>query len=346
MPKFHRKNRIVEREGVNAVCAFFESQSCIFQEISLGNDYGKDAFVDLGNELEATSVCAALQIKSGTSYRRDGNYQIPMRDEDREYWSSSTVPIIGLVYDPTDRIIRWVNITTYLCRNFDQPKSYIPVNATNVLNPKSLRSDFFESVRNSVTSIHKHPLVQLCDESIDVQMLAVRDCFILGRSEPRIFIGLRRMLFQLAPEVVAFGIYVLTHLTHHPDIFWTENNWITSEVRDRVFPHLNWSIDEVVQLLTTADLEQWCRGQLGQHIYMLLVQDLDIDEKLLKAVECLCEEKYQFAVLTLQILVSRAGEDGITCLAKVLAKVPMLREDPLVKDMNQILSDFGSIEIW
>lgn len=345
MPKNHRKNRIIEREGVNATCAFFESHGCIFQEISLGNDYGKDAMVDFGNDSEVTSICAALQIKSGVSYRNGNDYYIPLRNSDREYWASSTVPVLGLVYDPTDRTIRWVNISTYLSRCVSFPKS-IPVPHQNILDSKSLRSEVYESVKNSFSSVHMHPLVQLCDESSEVQERAVRDCFILGRSDSRILIGLRRMIFQTPRTVLGIGIMVLTHLTSHPDIFWTNQNWIPYSVRDGVRPYLIWTVAEIVQLMNYADPEEWRRGGLGQHIYMLLIQDPDLDAKLVESIIIFLSGDRNVAIFVVQILVSLAGENGAACLQNILSTYPELEDDPLIRETRAILSDFGSIEIW
>lgn len=60
-----RKNRPIERAGVNAARTLFEAAGYVFQEVELGNDYGKDAYVDLVDGDKATGICVALQIKSG-----------------------------------------------------------------------------------------------------------------------------------------------------------------------------------------------------------------------------------------------------------------------------------------
>jgi hypothetical protein len=60
MPKQHRKNRVLEKEGVNATRSFFESSGCVFQEVNLENDYGKDAYIDLGDDVSTSSICAGI----------------------------------------------------------------------------------------------------------------------------------------------------------------------------------------------------------------------------------------------------------------------------------------------
>src|SRR5262245_20614336 len=110
-----RRNRVVEREAVNATRAFFESNRCVFQEIDGSNDYGKDAYVDLPQGEVVSGLCAALQIKGGRSFRRaKGNYAIPVTASHAKLWLSSTVPVIGIVYDPDDRQLRWVNLSVLL----------------------------------------------------------------------------------------------------------------------------------------------------------------------------------------------------------------------------------------
>ena len=57
-----RPNRPIERAAVNAVQAFFESCNCIFQPVAGENDFGKDAYVDIGKANQVTGLCVALQI--------------------------------------------------------------------------------------------------------------------------------------------------------------------------------------------------------------------------------------------------------------------------------------------
>ena len=99
----------VSREGVNAVQALFESGECVFQEVAQQNDIGKDAYVDISQEGLVTGTCAALQIKSGESFRAShGDYFITV-GKHSDSWRGSTVPVFGLVYDPSDRLLRWAD---------------------------------------------------------------------------------------------------------------------------------------------------------------------------------------------------------------------------------------------
>src|SRR5579862_4172720 len=136
------EERDLSREGVNAVQGFFERHGCVFQEVAQQNDFGKDGYLDLGERGLVTFLCAALQIKSGASYRTtNGDYAIPVKDHANN-WRSSTIPIFGLVYDPDDRQVRWVDITGYLRERPEQANASIPVSRGSTLDEISLRTVF------------------------------------------------------------------------------------------------------------------------------------------------------------------------------------------------------------
>jgi hypothetical protein len=143
--------RITSREGVNAAQAFFERNGCIFQEIPQQNDFGKDAYVDLGEGGTVSFLCVALQVKSGRSYRTaEGDYSLPVESHAKN-WRHSTVPVFGFVYDPDDGLIRWCDVTEHLRANPDQDSGMIRVNRDVILNEVSLRSEFTSAVASIQT---------------------------------------------------------------------------------------------------------------------------------------------------------------------------------------------------
>src|SRR6516165_6223346 len=127
-----RKNRRTERAGVNETRAFFESNDHVFQEVDLGNDYGKDAYVDLVDGQTVSGLCVALQIKSGASYRRGSGYAIPIENHG-EVWRNSSLPIAGIVYDPETNGLYWCDITSFLAAHAKSLPSDIPVSRDNLL---------------------------------------------------------------------------------------------------------------------------------------------------------------------------------------------------------------------
>lgn len=346
MTKRHRSNRKIEREGVNAARTFFEDCGCVFVEIGLQDDYGKDAHVDLGDEVSASSVCAGVQIKSGVSYRHGSNYRIPLSSADFEYWSESTLPMIGIVYDPDDELLRWVNITQYLTESGGSPGSYIPVDGKATLTLASLRGEFTASVKATMVGFRRHPLVQLCDQSAATQHHGILDCFTLGRADPRLFVGLRLMLFHLDFTVLPTGIVALAHLTPHPDILWGDKNWFPKRVKDQVKPYLNWTQDEVSKFLSLVPLEEWERGGMGQNIYMLLLEDPEVERKLEIAANHLIDEDFDSARLAVYLLVDRAGPEGLDRLEQLTKHMPALDDDPLIREIRNDLREHGSVSFW
>lgn len=344
--KKQRRNRRQEREGINAAQAFFEAHDCVFQEVGLQNDYGKDAYVDLGDEGCASSICVAVQIKSGASYRNGSDYKIPLSDADFEYWSTSTIPMVGIVYEPSDRLLRWVNITKYLDALGDAKPSYIAVLGSSVLTTSSLRFDFSDSVKGTVTGFRRHPLAQLCGGNAEKEYHAVLDCFVLGRADPRLFIGLRYLLFQLSHAAQRRAISALAHLTPHPDIFWTERTWIPYSTRALVNPHFRWSSAEIERFLLSVPAEEWERGGLGQSVYMLLLEDPDMDAKLADAAERIVNGNSDAALLAVSLLVSRAGDEGMNCLDGLVIRMPMIKDVDWTRMMYETLHDHGSVSFW
>lgn len=346
MTKQHRKNRIIEKEGVNAAKSIFEGCGCVFQEVNLENDYGKDAYVDLGDEFSTSSICAGIQIKSGSSFKHANGYRIPLRDSDFEYWSTSTVPMFGVVYDPGDRKLRWVNITQHLDTFSGNRKSYIPVDANSILTRETIRNEFAESVRSTIVGFRRHPLVQICHEDPEIQRRAIGDCFVLGRSEPRMLIALRYLLFQLHESTFRGGARVLAHLTSHPDIFWTEANWIPQSVRAEVLPHFVWSSDEIVRLLSAAETEEWARGGFGQDLFMLLIQDSGLDPKLEKAVIQLAKFNDQLSQNAMHLLISRADDTAAELLNHMVDLIPSMKNTEMVQWMREMLREEGCVHFW
>lgn len=107
-------SRITSRDGVNTARLFFEHNGCTFQEIGQQHDFGKDAYVDIADATGVTPLCVALQIKSGVSFRTaNSDYAVPVQRH-ADMWRRFTVPVFGIVYDPDDAQLRWVDLTGYL----------------------------------------------------------------------------------------------------------------------------------------------------------------------------------------------------------------------------------------
>jgi hypothetical protein len=154
------------------------------------------------------------------------------------------------------------------------------------------------------------------------------------------------MLFNLAPSVLHIGIVALAHLTRHPDIFWDEKTWFPRQVKDEVEPHLKWSEDEVSKFLSFVPAEEWTRGRMGQNIYMLLLEDPEIDRKLEIAAKNLIDKDRNVALLAVFLLLERAGEEGELRLQQLTKQIPTLCEDALIREIRHDLREYGSVSFW
>ncbi|MFE9699457.1 DUF4365 domain-containing protein [Streptomyces sp. NPDC006270] len=130
-----------ERAGVNEFRALMESAGHIVQEIDGGNDYGEDCYLSFTQKGERTGDIVAVQVKSGTTYRRSGGYGISCREHVQD-WTRSRIPVIGVVYDPDLKKLFWVNLTEFLLHELEQgkrPKS-VPVAETAMLDIGTVES--------------------------------------------------------------------------------------------------------------------------------------------------------------------------------------------------------------
>ena len=341
-----RGNRNTETSVVNAVRSFFESNGCIYQSVDLANDYGKDAYVDFAEGERITGLCAALQIKGSVSYRKpNGSYFIPLDEQHARIWQESTLPILGLVHDPDDGLVRWCDISGFLSLEDNATATHIPIPGDAILDVNELHS----RLRNAVLTnngILKHPLIQALSRDSGVSESAILDCFALGRSEARIFIGLRYLLRALDRGGVRAFLYVLAHLTPHPDVFWHSENWISQDVKLALQPHLSWQPDEIFRLLEVVEFEEFERGGMGQSLCMLLVQDTDVVDKILEVAVQAGESNREVANVALYLHLYWLGENAPEHFADLLNAYPELAFLPDIPEITQQLQDYGYLAMF
>ena len=64
-----------------------------------------------------------------------------------DLWRRSTVPVFGIVHDPDDSQLRWVDLTGYLRAHPEQTGGSVPVVGRHTLDELSLRGAFTAAVR-------------------------------------------------------------------------------------------------------------------------------------------------------------------------------------------------------
>jgi len=342
-----RKNRHTERAGINEARAFFERCDCVFQEVDVGNDYGKDAYVDLVDRQEVTGLCVTLQIKSGISYRRASGYAIPVGAH-ADVWRRSTLPVAGIVYDPELKALYWCDITSFLAEHGHDLPADIPVSRDNVLTAETLDTVFkplFRRLARERTA--GAAILQLGFGEQDVQAAALLDCFAAGRTDPRVFVILRYLVAMLKGEPLRIALTILAHATPHPDIMWSEANWVPEDVCAVVRAHFQWSPDEIKRLLSEIRWEEWQRGDVGQDLYMVLREDPEIAGKIdhvaLTAIREGCDGA---AWAALYLAVYWAGKRGRDKYARLTGVAPELRGLELAVEIEYILGEVGWLSLF
>lgn len=341
------KNRPTERKGVNAARSLFEAAGCLFQEVDTRNDFGKDAYVDLTQDGVVTGDCIGVQVKSGESYRRKNDYVIPAIGH-VDCWRNSPLPIAGIVYDPDLGSLFWCDLTEACRRRSQGDESPVAVPADHVLDAETLESAFkpyFVAAARAVA--RESAALNLLSEDAEVQGSATFDCLALGRGDPRFLILLRCVLPHLRGLPRLHAIHVLSHVTPHPDIFWTKENWVPEESCRRVREYLRWSPTEILELMEAVDCEGWHRGGIGQSLFMLLVEDPGIGPKLRRAaIDAVRRGSEDAAWMALYVYLYLRGDGASQAFEAVLAEEPALRHLDMVPELRRQLQEYAQIYLF
>jgi hypothetical protein len=327
------------------VRAFFERHDCVFVEIPQQDDFGKDAYVDIGESGEFTHLCAALQIKSGESYRAaDGNYFFPI-DKHGDNWRRSTVPVFGLVYDPADRLTRWADLTAYLRAHPDQQTGRIPISYCAILTDTSLRSEFVPAVMGYAEGGGGTIALNLLSVG-RLQLNAVFDAWALGRQDVKFLILLRRLILELEEGAVRWAIHLLAHAGSHPNIPWTKDNWIPQHIVDLVLPSFRWSPAELAHMIRAVPSEDYGYGTLGESLDVLMYEDPDIVGALHLAIgRMLAADDVDAAVRGATLLLSHS-KDARRELASLAQQYPMIIHEEWFSGVAATVNEEGKFSLY
>ena len=341
-------NRPIEKAGIRAVAAIFEDAGMVVQPVDGGNDIGKDLYVDLADRDRVfTGDLIALQVKSGLSYRQGSGYRIPCSRDLLALWAGSSVPIFGMVYDPERDSICWLNLTGWARgQSADDPPAAAVVRSTWPLNERTLR-DFIDEAHIFLAASGPPALLGLVDSDPRRQRAAINDAFALGRRDPRAFVLLRSALRYLRePEVQRPAIHLLAlAIGGHMDIFWTPRNWFDHDVRAYVRDHLDWTHEELCQLLAAPEFEEWDRGGLGQDVAALVFAKWDQrTERALERVVLGANEEAAWPALFL--LVTASDRDQLQTLNDLAAQADNLIALGIIDRLRTAVAEQGSITMW
>lgn len=343
-----RPNRQIERAAINATRTLFEACNHVFQEIDLGNDFGKDVYVDVAHGQNVTGLCIALQVKGGVSYRRPGGYGIPLDDAHAAIWLHSSLPIAGVVFDPDDGQLRWCNISDFLHSSPRPLPSYIPVDGSRLLTPETLESDF----KPAFAAFHAQRIVglavlSLTSENHGTQIRALRDCFILGRSDARVLIMIRRLLQWFSGDPLRLAVTLLAHATPHPDIFYHRDNIVPQAVCEILRPHFQWTQADLLLLMQSANWAEWYRGGQGQCVYSLLCEDSAIEQKIADlAITALNRGNEDLAFSAMYLAIYWARREGRQMYDGFLAIDRRFGQLPLATELRAVFEHQDAVTLF
>lgn len=152
MARVHN-NRRTERAGVNETRLLLENHGHVVDEVSGGSDFGEDLLVWPVAGNARTGVSIAIQVKSGTSFRRAGGYRVSVGSHARE-WREANVPVACVVFDPEMRLLYWANATGQL--RADTGAKSIYISDSSVLGNGSVHSMLDEMTRGASTAGRAH----------------------------------------------------------------------------------------------------------------------------------------------------------------------------------------------
>ena len=260
---------------------------------------------------------------------------------DWHYWRSSTVPIIGMAHDPDTAAIRWINLSEVARSRVHidgfsaapQSDEETEVVVTEVLDDASF-DRFLNEVETYLTATAESAYLLLVDSDDDRRQRGVFNCWTLGRRGPRPLIILRRLLPWMRGRSLLDGITVLTHVTPHPDIFWSERNWISPLIKNEVIATLRWSADELAMLVNAVETmddsgSDWQLGGVGQSLWSIMVVYPNLCRKLPSAIGICVEAGQLQAALRLVICYQYLADDPVAIVDAMMEEHPRLAEDEM-----------------
>ena len=268
------KKSVVEREGVNFVRSVVERANCIFQEIERHNDFGNDAILELVEGENVRGICLALQIKSGQSYCTTESCAIPSDRDHFEYWSKHSLPVVGVVFDPSEGLAYWTNITSNLKSRQDQIRNgpyTIRFSKTEInrFDNDGFPTFFLPQFLNKPVQLPREQAARFAiSDSPELQRLGLMALLTGFRNDMETWdLLLNLFRSRRREEADPYLIYILSLIPGHMDIFCHSGNIIDQSLRERLYPRFaNFGYEDVLRLLMSVGEEGFQRGSLGQSV--------------------------------------------------------------------------------
>lgn len=349
-----RFGHVSERAAVNAVRTLLERHELIVIEVDGRADYGRDLMVDVTEDGEVTGVVIGLQVKGDQRFVRASGWALPATPKDRRYWADSSVPILGVLQDPASGEMRWTNLIEHARRPLAPSLDVLGVVDVPVDQPfdDDALPAFLDHAREYVRQSSPTGLLELFGGDDQRRCAAVHDCFALGRGDARALILLRHALPGLSGDSLARAIWLLSHATNHPDIFWTKRNWIPRAIEEQVRAALRWSASEVYLLVAAVESRAsegepgWERGGLGQCLWHLLAPDPDLRRRAQEAVGLALNDGNLDAAFRLLVIAQYVAGDSAQEVDELLRRHPDLLAHELTAWLAEEVRQSGEVPVY
>ena len=330
----------------------------VVQPVDVENDIGRDAWVELTEGTDVSGSVVAIQVKSGPSYFHKGQWGIPGSAEDLSLWRETSVPMFGIVHNPTDRSLRWTNLShaavsedAYRGEPYGGPIVEAKFGKRAVVAPDENRLDldprpFIDVAMEAVRHSRGLPAAQLLSSDPSSVEGAIFDSFALGRHTPEAFLLLAALLTRLPDENTELAVSALAMATRHPDIFWTRSNWIPRAVKKEVERSLHWTNDDVSMLLglVASDESGMQRGSFGQSVYHILTLDSELHTRL----QWLYDDRRAPTQTRLwaAALLLYLAEDPSQVLDELLHRAPEMANDAHFREVALMVREYGFLDLF
>ena len=347
-----RVGHVSERDAVNFCRALLERHGLVVHEVDGRADYGRDLLVDITEEGELTGLVAAIQVKGDRRFVREGRpWVLTASARDAEFWAGSNIPVFGVLKNPETSDMRWGNLTQ-CCRQPARvsrpPRGEVVIEVSEVLDDDTL-AVLIDSARTFIRQSSGLNLLDLLSPDVAVATRAVADCFAVARTDERALELLRRSLMSLEGEPLRCAIVTLSHVAAHPDIAWSQDNWLPEVIQRRVQETFRWSAQEIVHLLRCTedsvrhDDSVWRRGDLGQCLWHMLAEDDRLADIAVEAIAlALSDNDIDSAFRALTLAQASSSDPGET-VQWCVSEFPGLARHHLLAEYVELVDTFGFV---
>ncbi|CCG02455.1 DUF4365 domain-containing protein [Blastococcus saxobsidens] len=346
-----RIGHVSERGAVNAARALLERHGLVVDEVDGRSDYGRDLVVDITEDGALTGSVVGIQVKGDRRFIRADDWELPATPKDRRYWSESSVPVFGILWDPDSGRLRWANLTAYArTASRPGPEDIVRFPPSQALSDETLPA-LIQAANEHLRLWSPAAVLGLFDTNDEWRRNAVYDCWTLGRSDVRAFVLLRRALPGLRGESLRQAIITLSYLTPHPDIYWHSGNWIPPGIKQQARASFRWSAEELVHLVSAVEERPeetpgWERGGLGQCLWCLLVEDGELERVAAQAVGLAVARSELEVALRLLVIAQARADAPLDMVRQLIELNPRLRAHWYLTELVQDLEEFGFVDVY